>query len=98
MSEKKAIKMLCRIMDEESDWTYEAVESLEMAVDALQNQMRAKKLRRFFLCFVCAFSFFAGLVCFACVEGGSKTGAFLGLAFLVISVIAGGVCDADRKE
>lgn len=90
MNEQKAIQMLDRIRDEDCGvWTQEAWDSFDMAISALKNQKMAKKVRKMFLSFICAFSFFAGLISLACAEGGNRNSIVFGIIFLTICAIAG---------
>ena len=96
-SEKDAMKLLCRIRDEENGgWTQDAWDAFDMAIEALQNQRKAKRVRRFLLCFVCTCCFFAGLIAFACSGGGNKSMIAIGVILLVVGMLAGDACD-DRR-
>ena len=93
MSEKDAIRMLDRIRDEDFDqWTQEAWDAFGAAIKALENQKKAKKLRKTFLGFLCGACFVTGLFFLAGVEGGSVTNGVLALLFMAIGAVVGNVC------
>ena len=98
MSERSAIKMLDRIRDEEcGEWTQEAWESFDMAIMALKNQEKARKLRKVFLSAMCGLCFLAGLVMLATVENGSRINICLALLFLAVGAVSGNACDNGRE-
>lgn len=98
MNERSAIKMLDRIRDEDCcSWTQEAWDSFDMAIVALKNQEKARKLRKVFLSTICGLCFFAGLVMLATVENGSRINICLAILFLAVGAVSGNACDNDRK-
>lgn len=86
MSKKeKAIRMLDRILDEDPDWTEEAIQSLEMGIKAIKLAMLIDEIKLF----LGAVLFIVGLVLMTAIESNAKV-AGIGLACIFGAAIFGG--------